>query len=141
MDIMKQLLIPILFLLAMVGQSRAQDDNRLAQLLVGSWEVVGELQEGNGTTHLLCHTTFNADGQFHETVGMTFPPAPGQATSGTMKVTGTWQISNGNLSLHIVQVYPPVYASYFADSSAAIQFIDGNTYKSVGDPHLAHRIR
>jgi hypothetical protein len=138
LELMKTI-IALFCLLTLTHQSRALDDNQMAQLLVGSWQSVAEMPHPNGTAHYVFDFTYNQNGQYYGTIGMTFPAVPGQATSGTVAIAGVWQIENGNLSCRVTQVYPAGFAAMFPSSSGAIQFIDRNTWKFVGDTKVARR--
>jgi hypothetical protein len=126
----------------LLNQSWAMDDQQMSQLLVGSWESVDDQQQAiTGRAHMVYDFTYYANRRFEGTIAMTFPPAPGQATSGMVYSAGVWEIRDGNLALHTDQVNPPNFASLFPDSSAPIQFLDKNTWKFVGAANVARRIR
>jgi hypothetical protein len=124
----------------LLSQGWAMDDHQMSELMVGTWQAVGQEQMYNGIARYVVSCTYTEDGRFDATWSWVFPPTPGQATSGVVRDIGTWKIQNGALSCHVEQVDPPSLASLYQDSSSRIVFIDRNTWKfENGAVGVAHR--
>ena len=69
----------LLCFFTLLSQGWAMDDHQMTELMVGTWQAVGQEQMYNGIARYVVSCTYTEDGRFDATWSWVFPPTPGQA--------------------------------------------------------------